>query len=71
VQPEGLSQLKNPTDSIGNRNRDLPICIAVPQPNVHRVPIKNTKNNFLDKAVLSYRADENVIKIRSVQVHLG
>jgi hypothetical protein len=31
MRPEGLS-LKNPSDSIGNRTRDLPDCSAVPQP---------------------------------------
>jgi hypothetical protein len=30
MRPEGLS-LKNSSDSIGNRTRDLPVCSAVPQ----------------------------------------
>ena len=32
VRPEGLCQLKNSNDTIGNRTRDLPSCSAVPQP---------------------------------------
>ena len=32
VRPEGLCQMKNFSDTIGNRTRDLPTCIAVPQP---------------------------------------
>jgi len=31
VGPEGLCQLKNSNDTIGNRTRDLPACSAVPQ----------------------------------------
>jgi hypothetical protein len=31
MRPEGLS-LKNSSDSIGNRSRDLPVCSSVPQP---------------------------------------
>jgi hypothetical protein len=31
MRPEGLS-LKNSSDAIGNRTRDLPACSAVPQP---------------------------------------
>jgi hypothetical protein len=30
VQPEGLCQWKIPSDTIGNRTRDLPACSAVP-----------------------------------------
>jgi hypothetical protein len=37
MRPEGLS-MKNSTDTIGNRYRDLPVCITVPQPLRHRVP---------------------------------
>ena len=32
MRPEGLSYLKNSSDSIGNRTRDLPAYSAVPQP---------------------------------------
>jgi hypothetical protein len=31
VRPEGLFQMKNSNDTIGNRSRDLPVCSAVPQ----------------------------------------
>ena len=31
MRPEGLS-MKNSNEIIGNRTRDLPACIAVPQP---------------------------------------
>jgi hypothetical protein len=42
MRPEGLS-LKNCSDFIGNRTRDLPACIAVPQPNAPpRSPYSNT-----------------------------
>jgi hypothetical protein len=30
--------MKNSSDTIGNRSRDLPVCSAVPQPLRHRVP---------------------------------
>jgi hypothetical protein len=30
--------MKNSSDTIGNRYRDLPVCSAVPQPLHHRVP---------------------------------
>jgi hypothetical protein len=30
--------MKNSSDTIGNRSRDLPVCSAVPQPLHHRVP---------------------------------
>jgi hypothetical protein len=29
--------MKNSSDTIGNRSRDLPVCSAVPQPMRHRV----------------------------------
>jgi hypothetical protein len=32
--------IKNANDTVGNRSRDLPVCIAVPQPLRHRVPPK-------------------------------
>ena len=32
VRPEGLCQMKNCNDTIGNRTRDLPACSTVPQP---------------------------------------
>jgi hypothetical protein len=32
VRLEGLGQLKNSDDLIGNRTRDLPACSVVPQP---------------------------------------
>jgi hypothetical protein len=38
VWPEGLSQWKKSSDTIGNRTRDLPVCSAVPQPLRHRAP---------------------------------
>jgi hypothetical protein len=31
VRPKGLCQLKNSSDTIGNRIRDLPICSAMPE----------------------------------------
>jgi len=34
VRPEGLCQMKNSNDTIGNRTRDLPACSTVPQPTV-------------------------------------
>ena len=37
VRSEGLFQLKNSNDTIGNRTRDPPACSAVPQLR-HRVP---------------------------------
>jgi hypothetical protein len=43
-QPQGHSaagrmmSMKNTSDTIGNRSRDLPVCSAVPQPLRHRVP---------------------------------
>jgi hypothetical protein len=30
--------MKNSSDTIGNRSRDLPVCSTVPQPLCHRVP---------------------------------
>jgi hypothetical protein len=30
--------MKNSSDAIGNRTRDLPVCSAVPQPLCYRVP---------------------------------
>jgi hypothetical protein len=30
--------MKNSSDIIGNRSRDLPVCSAVPQPLRHRLP---------------------------------
>jgi hypothetical protein len=38
-QQLGLCQWKKSSDTIGNRNRDLPVCSAVPQPLRHRVPV--------------------------------
>ena len=32
VRPEGICQMKNFNDTVGNRTRDLPNCSAVPQP---------------------------------------
>ena len=32
MRPEGLCQLKNSNDTIGNRTRNLPTCSAMPQP---------------------------------------
>jgi len=31
--------MKNANDTIGNRNRNLPICSTVPQTPRHRVPL--------------------------------
>jgi hypothetical protein len=31
--------MKNSSDTIGNRSHDLSVCIAVPQPLRHRVPL--------------------------------
>jgi hypothetical protein len=32
--------MKNSSDTIGSRSRDLPVCSAVPQPLSHRVPLR-------------------------------
>ena len=32
MQPEGLCQLKNPNDIIGNQTHNHPTCSTVPQP---------------------------------------
>jgi hypothetical protein len=32
-----IMSMKNSSDTIGNRSRDLPVCSAVPQPLCHRV----------------------------------
>jgi hypothetical protein len=37
--------MKNSSDTIGNRSRDLPVCSAVPQPLRHRVPLSNTQTH--------------------------
>jgi hypothetical protein len=37
--------MKKSSDTIGNRNRDLPVCSAVPQPLRHHVPRSATKEN--------------------------
>jgi hypothetical protein len=52
--------MKNSTDTIGNRSRDLPICIAVPQPLRHqlRAPPKNVHlrklSNSSHLSILAY-----------------
>ena len=33
-----IMSLKNSDDTIGNRNRDLPVCSVVPEPLRHRAP---------------------------------
>jgi hypothetical protein len=33
-----MMSMKNSSDTIANRTRDLPVCSAVPQPLCHRVP---------------------------------
>jgi hypothetical protein len=38
VRPEGLRQRKNPSDPIGNRSRNLPVCSTALQPTAPRVP---------------------------------
>jgi hypothetical protein len=35
--------MKNVNDTIGNRSRDLPVCIAVPQPLRHQQRAPNIK----------------------------
>jgi hypothetical protein len=40
VWPEGM---KNSSDSIGNRSRNLPVCSVVPQPLRHRMPPKGAQ----------------------------
>jgi hypothetical protein len=48
VEPPGHSAtdrimlMKNGTDTIGNRTRDLPVCSAVPQPTVFSTKCKLT-----------------------------
>jgi hypothetical protein len=45
VRPEELCQWKIPNDTIGNRTRDLPTCIAVPQPTaLPRATLSNKAN---------------------------
>jgi hypothetical protein len=36
--------MKKSSDTIGNRNRDLPVCSAVPQPTAPPQPHKRTRN---------------------------
>jgi hypothetical protein len=38
--------MKNSSDTIGKRSRNLPVCIAVPQPLRHRVPQKKNKRKL-------------------------
>ena len=49
MRPEGLCQLKNYSDIVGNRTRDFPTCRAVPQPTAPLIaPNRNEKqDNFL------------------------
>jgi hypothetical protein len=42
VWPGRIKSLKNSSDSIGNRTRDLPVCITVPQPTT---PPRNWQGN--------------------------
>jgi hypothetical protein len=56
MRPEGLFQMKNFSDIIGNRTRDLPSCRAVPQPTAlprdppeHKYTIKFTNVNVLKR----------------------
>jgi hypothetical protein len=41
-----IMSIKNSNDTIGNRFRDLPVCIAVPQPLHHRVPRHSTNASY-------------------------
>jgi hypothetical protein len=46
VWPEGLYQRKLPNDTT-NRNRDLPTCSEVPQPNeTPRAPVSSVTDHF-------------------------
>ena len=45
MQPEGLS-MKNSSDTIGNRTRDLPACSALPQPTAPRRTTAWSENPF-------------------------
>jgi len=56
MRPEGLFQMKNFSDIIGNLTRDLPTCSAVPQPTAlprdlheHKYTIKFTNINVLER----------------------
>jgi hypothetical protein len=49
--------MKNSSDIMGNRTRDLPVCSAVPQPLRHRVPyLKMVITEYIrnaDRAILN------------------
>jgi hypothetical protein len=48
-----IMSVKNYSDTIGNRSRDLPVCSAVPQPPRHRVPPESIKVH--EKIRMPYR----------------
>ena len=58
-----IMSLKNSNDTIENRNRDLPVCSAVPLPLRHRVPhtivnnLHKVDNKYNNRIATDYEAD--------------
>jgi hypothetical protein len=48
--------MKKSSDTIRNRTRDLPVCSAVPQPLLYRVPL------FYDSISLNYSLNEKCFR---------
>ena len=60
MRPELLSQLKKPSDTIGNQIGDLPSCSAVPQP--------TASPGVPNIVIREYKSQSLMLKIR--ELHL-
>ena len=57
--------MKNPNDPIGNRNRDVPACCAVPRPTAQlRTPNqkKDTRKNYTMSSFMIRTAHQNIAR---------
>jgi hypothetical protein len=48
-----IMPMKDPSDTIGNRSRDVPVCSALPQPLRHRVRMEKLNGSYIDKGVIA------------------
>ena len=65
VDPRAIVTMKNCSDAIGNRTRDLPTCSAVPQPTaLRRAPHELGVQNFIKKGHLMHFGLMGVILLK-------
>jgi len=56
--------MKNSTDTIGNRTRDLPTCSAVPNQLRYRVPRRGKGSDIYMMSVTGFVFSNSVVRMR-------